>query len=139
MTPQPAAKPALTNAPATEPASVSIAQRLRNTSRDLPEASSRDVFALGSAWPAPSAAPQHQEPTGNQFRQTHRLTGALTSGSNAHAMVDGKIISVGDVIDGYRLVSISHRSVEFQSAGGESIILNMAERAGVTVSASAAD
>ena len=51
----------------------------------------------------------------------------LTSAGRAVAMLDGKIVAVGQTVDGYRLASIDHRTVTFENKDSR-VVLNMAER-----------
>jgi hypothetical protein len=115
--------------PATNP-SGSVAQRLRNAGQSVADKPAKDAFAPGAAWKQPVAETTKEVDNSNEiFKQSHRLTGVLTSSSGqAHAMVDGKIVAVGQIINGYRLVSISGRSATFESPLETRVDLNMAER-----------
>lgn len=105
---------------------VSLAQRLRQAAERASGNTSRDAFCVGPAWPTPAKATPADN-AAEQFRQSHRLTGVVSSAGRAHAMIDGKIVAVGQVVDGYRLASIEHRTVTFE-ANDSKVVLNMVER-----------
>jgi hypothetical protein len=122
LPPQPPAAPA--------PAA-SIAQRLRDAAKAAP-ASGADAFAFGECWretQAPAAAPDNSAAlAAEQFKTTHHLTGVLTGNGRPVAMIDGRIVPVGQSIDGYRLIDVSHRSATFE-LGQTQVTLPMSERA----------
>lgn len=111
----------------------SLAQRLRAAAQNLSEGWHRDVFAMTSAWPQNNPTlPRADDQAVRQFRLSHRLTGILSTGANGYVMVDGKIIGIGQQIDGFRLVSISHRAATFESDKVR-VVLYLAERQGDSV------
>lgn len=121
---------ALRAATANAVAVVSIAERLREAMNSSPTTEPRDAFTIGAGWPAATEAAT-ETPAGvsaaETFKQTHRLTGVLSSNGRSLAMVDGKLVAVGQSVDGYRLAAISHRSATFEAANSQ-VTLNMTER-----------
>jgi hypothetical protein len=122
----PAATPTPVPLPTTATRS-SVAQRLRHTQRFATDNTLRDVFAVGPAWLAQAEQGAKVDPLAasiEKFRQSHRLTGVLSSSGREHAMVDNQIVAVGQSVDGFKLVSVSHRSATFES-GEARVVLNM--------------
>lgn len=121
---------ALRAATANAVAVVSIAQRLREAMNSNPTTEPKDAFAIGAGWPTATEAAA-ETPAGASaaeiFKQTHRLTGVLSSNGRSLAMVDGKLVAVGQSVDGYRLAAISHRSATFEASNSQ-VTLSMTER-----------
>jgi hypothetical protein len=117
-------------APVTGAAALSVAQRLRDAAKNAPQ-SDGDAFTFPQSWrqaePAAAAPDNAATLAAEQFKSAHRLTGVLTANGRAVAMIDGRIVPVGQSIDGYRLIEISHRSATFE-LGHSQITLMMAER-----------
>jgi hypothetical protein len=108
-------------------ATVSVAQRLREVSRTLSDNTMRDAFAVGPAWITPLAEAPRIDSAAHaieQFKQSHKLTGVLSGSGRDHASVDNKIVAIGQSVDGFTLVSVSHRSATFQ-AGEARVVLTM--------------
>jgi hypothetical protein len=127
-----------------QPRTISLAGRLRaaaaaaRVSAGVPT----DAFMPSPAWQTVTIP---EEPTTRltaQFAARHHLNGVLASSADhtgsssggGHALVDGKIIAVGQLVDGFRLVSVSHRSAAFESADGR-VVLEMDHSAAMPVSA----
>jgi hypothetical protein len=125
------AAPVAANPAAPAPA-VSVAQRLRQAGKAQADNTARDAFAPPAAWTAPQAVVFEADNSVQKFRDTHRLTGILSSGGKSSAMVDGKMVTVGQTIDGFVLTSISHRTASFES-GANKVVLTMTERSGAAV------
>jgi hypothetical protein len=89
----------------------------------------RDAFELGDAWGIHSDAPRPQRLMADNFRQAHRLTGVLQSAGRAYAMIDGRIVTIGQTIDGFKLTEVAHRSATFES-NTEKVVLSLSEREG---------
>jgi hypothetical protein len=69
---------------------------------------------------------EESSPTGNQVSQfglwSPELRGTMRSASGAMADIDGQIISVGEEVEGYRLVDVRERSAIFVKYGKEYVI-----------------
>ncbi|HWA49613.1 MAG TPA: hypothetical protein VG742_15175 [Dongiaceae bacterium] len=117
--------------PAAPAPAASIAQRLRDAAKAAPTTGG-DAFAFGECWrqaePAAAAPDNSGTLAAEQFKTTHHLTGVLTGNGRPVAMIDGRIVPVGQSIDGYRLVDVSHRSATFE-LGQTQVTLPMSERA----------
>lgn len=113
-------------AQAAKPPAERIAQRLARAGSQYAQIPFQDLFSAGPGWVEPviEQVPDKGIAPGT-FARLHRLTGVLTSPSNSYAMVNGKIVTIGQVIGGHRLVSVSHRSATFQSEASEPIVLTM--------------
>ena len=71
-----------------------------------------DPFAASSAWAAPVAVAPivAPKPVTEDFRKTHILSALMQSSHGGMAIVNGRMLKVGDVVDGYKLLSISATS-----------------------------
>lgn len=143
-TPAAVEKPAPGEAPAATPVVAAssaesvpagwFAERLRAATSDSTQ-SARDVFSMPACWrPAPkaavgpvatSAAPKPQL-FGETFRHEHHLVAVMIEAGSGRAVVDGKLISVGASIDGFRLVSLSRQVARFVR-GNEQVCLSIAD------------
>jgi hypothetical protein len=76
----------------------------------------RDVFSLSASWIKPEVEPvaPRIDPV-EQFRRSHRVTATLLNGQRSQAMVNGRFITLGQSVDGFRLVSVTSRSATFES------------------------
>jgi hypothetical protein len=117
---------AATSAASEQPA-VSLSQRLEQAGQPFADKPLRDAFSAG-------ASAKDQDDRSARFRQSHQLTGVMSSGGQSVAIVDGGIIGIGQKVDGFTLVSISHRAATFGSATGE-VVLSLAERPDGSVAA----
>ena len=89
-----------------------VAQKLLALSESLHIANTpvKDTFATPVAWtdkPGTVAG-------GKRFDQAHSLSGVMVSGRHPAAMIDGKLVSVGQTIDGYKLVAVAQGTAVFQ-------------------------
>jgi len=103
----------------------SFAQRLRlvtGPSAGTDPQQVRDAFKPGPGWAAsPSdsgAVTDNQARLAAQaFRSTHVLEAVLVSGDTRYAVIGGQTLSIGQELDGYRLVAVLERSAVFQVHG----------------------
>jgi hypothetical protein len=124
--PSTVAPAAAVTAPAIPSSQPSVAERLRQVAHNVPQETMRDVFALGPGWQSQVPHDPTVDPAARaveKFKQSHKLTGVLT-GRGEHAVVDNRIVTVGQVVDGFTLVAVSHRMATFES-GGSRVVLNM--------------
>jgi hypothetical protein len=116
-----------------------LAERLRAATPGSDQ-TSRDVFALPACWrPAPKVAvasvatalaPKPQL-FGETFRHEHHLVAVMIEAGTGRAVVDGKLISIGGSIDGFRLVSLSQQAARFVR-GNEQVSLSIADSGNAT-------
>lgn len=117
---------AATAAPSgSSPAATSLSERLRQMqAADQPRlAKLRDIFTLTAgfaAQPAQDAAAKVDP--GDQFRRSHRVTATLLNGQRSQAMIDGRLVTLGQSVDGFRLVSMNAQSATFESPDGQAIL-----------------
>jgi len=123
-------------APPTAPGAMAgprLADRLQTIAEDadLDPATLRDGFIPAKTWleeliePPPeheSAEPQASPAT--QFAQRHTLTSVILTSRGGSAVIDGKVVPVGQVLDGFRLVRLTRQSAVFE-AGGEEVELRL--------------
>jgi hypothetical protein len=102
-----------------------ISERLKAlaTGEDLDPARVREAFAPSDEWLAVLSAPKVAAPLPQadlpaEFTRKHKLTSVLLAGSAGCAVVDGKIVRIGQELDGFRLVSLEPDCAVFQAAQG---------------------
>ncbi len=103
----------------------SLAERLRlvtSPSADTNPTQTRNAFTPAPGWATlPSDS---SEVTDNQarlaaeaFRSSHVLDAVFVSGNIRYAVIAGQTLSVGQELDGYRLVEVQERTAVFQARG----------------------
>jgi len=50
-----------------------------------------------------------------EFKKQYNLDATMVADSGSYAIVDGKLLRIGEVIDGWRLISVAERSAIFES------------------------
>jgi hypothetical protein len=102
-----------------------ISERLKAlaTGGNLDPACLREAFAPSDEWlavlSAPKvAAPLPQADLAADFTRKHKLTSVLMAGSAGCAVVDGKIVRIGQELDGFRLESLAPDCAVFQAVQG---------------------
>ena len=115
-----------------EPKGPSVAQQLRAAGdrRGLGLKVSRDAFVASAAWvgqeSGPRAVGKGSDPavsSADQFRSDHTLMAVMTRRGKALAIVDGKPIAIGHVLDDrFKLVAIHDRKAVFQSSSGPVVL-----------------
>ena len=78
----------------------------------LAESPARDAFVPAPAWSGGPGAPGMAT---RNFEEAHQLSGVMLSGSHPAAMVDGRMVLTGQMVDGYKLVSVTKGAAVFQS------------------------
>jgi hypothetical protein len=73
-----------------------------------------NVFAPSSAW-VNSVEPALARP--DQFEITHKLSAVMSSHNGGTAIVNGQFIRIGEIVDGFTLVSVGPRSAVFLKNG----------------------
>ena len=91
-----------------------IARRQEPTLEDL-----RDAFCPSRAWirrvapHAPAAAPEND--LAAEFMQTHNLQAVIVCHQGGCAIVDNRVVNVGQELDGFTLTSVTTRTAVFTS------------------------
>jgi hypothetical protein len=86
--------------------------------KDLAPARVREAFAPSPEWLATLQAPKPVETPvnlGEEFARKHKLTSVLLSGGVGRAIIDGKILTVGQKLDGFTLTGLAPDSATFRS------------------------
>jgi hypothetical protein len=108
-----------------------IAARLRHAGEktSMDPAALKDAFVPAESW---LAKPEQGTPvaltttpvvdSGDRFVRDHKLTSVLIDAGGGIAVVNGKVLRVGQEIDGYRLVRLAPGTAEFESGPGGSRI-----------------
>jgi len=98
----------------------SVAERLDRLwpDREANGVEARDPFSLRGSWlgnagTGPSAV---SEPA-QLFAQTHPLTAVVVDGQRSHALVNDRVLKLGEKIDGFTLVSVEAKSAVFERQG----------------------
>jgi hypothetical protein len=102
-----------------------ISKRLKAlaTGEDLDPARVREAFAPSDEWLAVLSAPKVAVPLPQadlaaEFTRKHKLTSVLMAGSAGCAVVDGKIVTIGQELDGFRLAGLAPECAVFQAVQG---------------------
>ncbi len=103
--PSPVVPPTLASTP-----SPTVARRLTQVKTDI--RSLRDAF-ISPQSVATSAADSVDESATEKFVAAHQLQGVLRSTKGHAAIVDGRIVRVGQAIDGFSLKRVDRRSATF--------------------------
>lgn len=102
--------------------------------RGADPAASRDAFALQEPWrsqlkkPAPEALPEPPPPSAPPavFADKHKLTAVMMTGKGGSAIVDGRMLRMGQEIGGYKLIGLKPGRAVFQAGdGGEEVELSI--------------
>jgi hypothetical protein len=124
-----AALPAAAADAANEPSETVIADRLRAAAQvaGMDAAPLRDAFATPANWtsaaaPVAAVVQPASVSAADEFRHAHRLSAVLISGKTGQAVVDGKIVKLGDSLDGSKLVAIGRLFARF-TVGGDKVEL----------------
>lgn len=117
------AKPALSQAASAGAARVPLAERLKALALPDGEPTAiREAFAPSAAWLAsleegrPGAGPQPD--LAADFVRAHKLTSVLRRSQVGSAVIDGKVVVIGECLDGYRLIALTADSAIFRSPQG---------------------
>ncbi len=93
---------------------------------DLDAAGARDAFTLPPAWlnelQDPPTASQEPEPEPEpdpaaRFAEHHTLTSVILTADGGSAVVDGKVVPMGQAIDGFTLVRLTRSTAVFEADG----------------------
>ena len=119
--------------PAPTGAVVSVAEQLASLDQRavLDTGYTKNAFETWKTEPDRAAAPPTPAATAlvDQFRQGHHLTGVLIASPRAFAVVDGKMIAVGQSIGGVKLVSVTQRTVTWQLQDGPQFVMPIEDHA----------
>lgn len=74
-----------------------------------------NAFAPSSDWFATDVEPRVS--TASRFLQEHTLNAVMASEGDGYAIINGKSLFIGHVIDGFMLVDVRPRSVVLESQG----------------------
>jgi hypothetical protein len=103
------------------PAGPSLASRIEEAARAQGYGGKveRDAFRIPDGWrpAAEAASPIVARPDSDKFVREHRLTAVMTAGDRSVALVDGKPVQIGQVLDGFRLVSVEKSSAVWECEG----------------------
>ena len=106
------------------PPASSLAARLRAVAGGAdPLADLRDAFTLSAAWAADRQPPADRAATVEAFAADHKLSVVMRSVGRASgpgsAVIGGRLVRMGQSIDGYRLTEVEPRSVRLRGPDGD--------------------
>ena len=113
------------------PRQVAIARKLEQIAeqRGLDPTGVIDAFRPSPMWLALGEVPVAPVETGllaERFRKGHTLTAVMGSGDQGWAIVDGRTLFIGRVLDGFTLISVGQRSAVLES-GDTRVVLTLPE------------
>jgi len=114
------------------PRQVAIARRLEQIAeqRGLDPTGVVDAFRPSPMWRAlgetPAGPAAQVESLADRFRKAHMLTAVMGSGDQGWAIVDGRTLFIGRVLDGFTLVSVGSRSAVLES-GDARVVLTLSD------------
>ncbi len=113
------------------PRQVAIARKLEQIAeqRGLDPTGAVDAFRPSPMWLGLGEAPvgpRKAELLAERFRKAHTLTAVMGSGDAGWAIVDGRTLLIGQVRDGFTLVSVGLRSAVLES-GDARVVLTLLE------------
>lgn len=116
-------EPSTATAPTGEPIPT-LADRLRLATADhvAESTAERDAFSPSAQWfgSIPGSGQTVSAPLNQAheaFKRQNHLEAVLVTGNQRCAVVNGQTIYIGQELQGYRLVAVHERSVEFESKG----------------------
>jgi hypothetical protein len=93
------------------------------------ERGGRDLFRVPAKWSKEVEvnSAEAARVAAEQFARSHRLGAIAHNAGGAVAVVDGKLLHTGAVVDGFRLLNIARDSAVFQGPGGAQarLVLNI--------------
>ena len=111
------------------PRQVAIARKLEQIAeqRGLDPTGVIDAFRPSPIWLQSSEAPveiEQPELLVERFMKAHTLAAVMGSGKDGSAIVDGRTLLIGQVLDGFTLVSVGRRSAVLES-GDARVLLTL--------------
>jgi len=105
----------------------SLAERLEALSptHEADLANIHDAFSLPAAWKAQLSAQNKTARTvtaAEAFVRKHELTAVVISGRAPVAVVDDRCVSVGQVVDDFKLILVNENSATFESRGRRAVL-----------------
>lgn len=104
-----------------------LAERLSALAESQEIADAPNAFGLPESWMAdlkPTQGPDAGMTPAETFARDHQLQAVVVTGQSDSAFVDGVCLSVGQAVDGFKLVAVTENSATFQ-ADGEQAVLKM--------------
>ena len=109
-----------------------LAERLKAlwTGRDFDPAMTKDAFSLPALWGVDPNAPSDKQNTAPkpdpaaQFSEVHKLNAVVMKSQGSQVMIDTRYLSIGDTLDGFKLMKIDENSASFE-AEGQVIVLKL--------------
>ena len=109
------------------PACAELAERLSNLLAGKPTGPNelRDPFSLPATWSdtAPADGEKTPDTTGG-FVRRHQLKAVVMQGGQSCAQVDDSYLIPGQFVDGFKLISVDHRSAVFEH-DGKRVVLDL--------------
>jgi hypothetical protein len=105
--------------PASAPPDLTVAAKLEAawSDNDLRSDGPRDLFSLPSSWPRNRGSEKPPRPTMTAemiFATSHKLEAITMDPQGKRALIDDKLLRLGEMLEGFRLVAIDTESVTFE-------------------------
>jgi len=111
----------------------SVAKLLARQMLDIDISHAGDAFSASDQWPStadePVAETERLDERASAFQEQHKLTSVMMGSRRSGALINGKFLRRGQMLDGFRLVRVEARRVVF-AREGQLIVLHM-ERKGM--------
>lgn len=122
------AVPVSTGDPAASPPETqnpTVAERLDRVwpDQEVTDVNLRDPFSLAPLWqagPAVDTPPAPDEAT--VFARTHPLVAVVMDGRQSYVLVNDRVLTPGDHVDGFTLVSVAAKSAIFERQGKQIVL-----------------
>ncbi|UCD48760.1 MAG: hypothetical protein JSW27_14645 [Phycisphaerales bacterium] len=115
--------------PVSTPPDLTVAAKLEAvwSDNDLRLNGPRDPFSLPPSWPRKRGSEKPPRPTmtaGMIFATNHKLEAITVDPQGRRALIDDKLLRLGETLEGFKLVAIDGESVTFER-GGQQIQLEL--------------
>jgi hypothetical protein len=94
-------------------------------SEQLTQMPIHDAFTLPNRWAADCrTGPTEPKPLtpAEEFEKSHQLNAVMLAGRRSKAIVDGQSISIGQLVDGFKLTEVTERSAVLKSSAGQVVL-----------------
>jgi len=102
-----------------------VAERLDRlwSDQEVNEADMRDPFSLTKSWQVSAVASASPAPDETAvFAKAHRLVAVVMDGRQSYALVNDRVLTLGEQMDGFTLVSVGAKSAVFDRQGKQIVL-----------------
>ena len=113
--------------PLLDTGSLAETQPVKSKVKEPRRTSVRDIFAPMRPWKKTARKPTRKGQSRAQKAPPFKLKGVIMGGGNSVAIINGKLLRLGERIDGYQLVRIEEKEV-FLRSGNRTVKLKLAKQ-----------